>query len=211
MAHKSRMASPRSLDWILVPRVPWKPPERDSSLINQDQLVIGFGGNAGLVISDSANVSNGTGIIGVKAASTGDVVVSGSGSTWLNSDLYLGTSNGSTNGGHGRLEMNKGGFVRVGNDSTAHGGNTLVVSDSATRGNLVLRNNSDLLNQGDAVVGLGSGRNGRIALDGNGTTVTNTGDLFVGLLGSGSLSVSDGASVSTSMESSVEQREPAAT
>lgn len=168
----------------------------DSGWNNSGQMLIGRGGDGTLQILDGADVTSGETFLGNLSGSNGIVTMSGSGSNLRSSNFFMGAEDANTNGGEGQLNIGAGSFLRVGNDSTTLGPNSLMVSDSGTNGNLIVRNRSKITNAGDAVIGYGVNDSGTTILTGNGTQLTNAGDLVVGSFGSGRMSILDGSAVS---------------
>lgn len=142
-----------------------------SSWINSGQLMVGRYGTGTLTVEGGGIVSNTVGYIGADADSvgtgTGTVNVSGSdgnghASTWTNSGfLYVGSQ------GHATLNITDGGKV-----------------SSAGSGIAYWTSNDDI------------GSTGIVTVAGNGSTWTNSGVLYVGAWGTGTLKVEDGGKVS---------------
>lgn len=80
-----------------------------------DGVHVGQNFNATLSVQDGSVFTNsGIGTIAYNGGSTGDATVTGNGSTWSNSHLYVGGSNSSA-GGNGSLTVADGGLVTVAN------------------------------------------------------------------------------------------------
>lgn len=99
----------------------------DSQWTMSSFLFVGSSGTGSLEIADGGAVSNAEGIIGRSNGSTGNVLVTGSGSTWTNSgNLILGGNsliNQTT--GTGTLRIEDGGFVEVGGSLKVWDGSAL--------------------------------------------------------------------------------------
>ncbi|MDR2196194.1 MAG: hypothetical protein LBE50_06410, partial [Gallionellaceae bacterium] len=128
-----------------------------SAWTNANALAVGGSGTGVLHIENGGSVSSVIGAIGDDTFSSGAVTVDGAGSHWTNTDsLTVG------NGGAGTLEVSNGGAV-----SSAF-----------------------------AYIGLGSSSTSAATIDGAGSTWTNSDDLYVGVFGTGALAVENGGSVS---------------
>jgi T5SS/PEP-CTERM-associated repeat protein len=139
---------------------------------NAGGLTVGFDGNGTLRISNGAHVDDARGgygsgdYISFDAGSTGTVMVDGIGSAWTNNSTLYVGV-----GGTGILSITGGGFV---NDTT--GG---WVGNDPTA---------------SAYVGYGS--TGIVTVDGAGSAWMNSGSLYVGRGGAGTLNITNGSSVS---------------
>jgi T5SS/PEP-CTERM-associated repeat protein len=150
-------------------------------------------GNGTLNVTNGGDVNNASGngyIAGLGGVGTANV--NGNGSRWFNLNLYLG---GTANaiGGVGILNVENQGNVYVGNNTPSIPG-ALVVGDSGSNGNLVVKNGSTI-NCRDAYIGHGSVYSGIVDISGSGSQWNVVGDLTVGLNGTGSLRISDNAMV----------------
>jgi T5SS/PEP-CTERM-associated repeat protein/autotransporter-associated beta strand protein len=192
---------------------------------NAGQLMVGRYGSGTLTIEGGGGVSNADdGYIGVFADNTGTgngtVTVSGTdgnghASTWAGSaDLYVSVwGTGTLNIEAGGVVSNVDGVIGYGNTGTA------TVSGTDGSGHASAWNNSgDLyvgyygdgtlnievggtVSNGDGYIGYQTGSTGTVTVsgsDGGGhaSTWTNTGDLYVGVFGTGTLSIEAGGTVS---------------
>ncbi len=150
-------------------------------------------GNGTMNVTNGGDVNNASGngfIAGL--GGTGTATVNGAGSRWFNSNLYLGGTANAT-GGVGTLNVENQGIVYVGNNTPSIPG-AFVISDGGANGNLVVKNGSSI-NSRDSFIGYGVNNSGNVDLSGTGTEWNVAGDLNVGVLGAGSLNISDGALV----------------
>jgi T5SS/PEP-CTERM-associated repeat protein len=132
-------------------------------------LGAGYGGSGTLNISDGIVVNSTDGYVGYKFGSTGEVTVNGAGSTWTNSDedLYIGYS------GNGTLNITGGGTVN----------------------NYEKDVKPDYASNSRIFVGYNSGSIGTVTVGGADSILTNSGGLYVGYYGGGTLNITDGATV----------------
>ena len=162
-------------------------------------LVIGRSGIGSLSLSAGAEVTDTTGTISGNVGSSGNVIVTGSKSMWTNSgELIVGSA------GSGTLTLSSGGTAAsgsavLGDASGATGAVSVDGSGSAWNavslvignlgnGNLTVSHGASV-NSGATVLGLAAATKGSVAVsDGQWTT----GDLSVGQLGSGSVTVNQG-------------------
>jgi T5SS/PEP-CTERM-associated repeat protein/autotransporter-associated beta strand protein len=170
-----------------------------------------FNGDNGTLNLTSGGLASGYyGVLGHDAGSTGTATVSGSGSTWTNSN---GMSVGSS--GTGTLTVSNGGAVSVtgpnsyiaanagstgtatidGSGSTWTNASGLNVGNSGN-GTLNITNGADVTNT-YSYIATQSGSSGTVSVDGTGSTWTNSGLLAVGQGGSGTLTVSNGGAISS--------------
>jgi fibronectin-binding autotransporter adhesin len=174
----------------------------------------GFDGNAAvdggrLSITDGGSVSNYRGYIGSAAGQTGEVIVSGPGSTWTNTNhIYVGDSgtglltieNGATvSNANGIIGANAGGTGIV---TVSGAGSTWTSSDNLRVGNggegsLTVDAGAHVINLfGGFSVGHDSGSRGSVIASGAGSTITAR-VMFVGNYGNGELTIANGADVSS--------------
>jgi len=181
-----------------------------STWTNSSSLYVGRAGNGSLSITGGGAVSNfSSGIVGSVAGSNGAVAVTGAGSTWsTSSDLSVGSS------GTGTLNISGGGAVsnNYGYVGASQGSNGRVTVDGAgstwtNSGNLSVgyEGTGTMIITNGAVVTSAVGRsdigywetgNGTVEVSGAGSKWTVSGYLTVGLLGIGSLSITNGGAVS---------------
>ncbi|WP_244471379.1 autotransporter outer membrane beta-barrel domain-containing protein [Rhizobium ecuadorense] len=176
-----------------------------------DDLVIGDqnGDDATLIIRNGGTVSNDTGVLGVDPGASGTATVTGSGSSWSNSnDLYVGHE------GAGTLTIDDGGAVDntighigyfsgasgtvtvTGNGSTWTNSQELTVGDSGT-GTLTISNGGTVSSTfgyiGNDITAVGA-----VVVTGANSLWSNTDDVSVGEVGAGSLTISNGGTVTGS-------------
>ncbi len=123
-------------------------------------LHVGYGGIGKLTILNGGTASNFAAFVGELAGASGEVIVSGAGSTWANGgSLNIG------DGGTGKLTISNGGVV------------TSVVSSGSTS------------------IGNAAGSSGEVIVTGLGSSWTPSNGFSVGNSGNGKLTVTDGAQV----------------
>ncbi|MCA9240875.1 MAG: hypothetical protein KDA37_11780 [Planctomycetales bacterium] len=186
-----------------------------SSWGNASTLTVGSSGSGELIVSGGGAVSNTTGSIGDSPGSSGEVTVVGLGSTWHNSsDLTVGRQ------GSGELNIDAGGVVTnysayLGDESDGVGMVTvsgagsqwnnafnLVVGDQGS-GFLTI-NSGGQVSAHQVLIGYGPGASGALLVSGSGTGNTassmSVGNVVnVGLYGNGSLEITDGGAITTSI------------
>ncbi|MBR0844244.1 autotransporter domain-containing protein [Bradyrhizobium liaoningense] len=171
-------------------------------------VTIGFSATGGLTIRNGATLSDSVAALGRFLGATGSATVDGPGSSWSNSsDLSVGYS------GDGTLTIRNGGAVsnqsgHVGRGAGSTGTVTidgagsswanhiaLYVGESGT-GTLTVQNGGTVSNLADAYIGMNSGATGTVTVDGAGSSWTDGANLFVGQSGTGTLTISNGGTVS---------------
>jgi T5SS/PEP-CTERM-associated repeat protein len=186
-----------------------------SKWTTQGDTYVGYGGNGTLNVTDggcissSSNTSNG--YIGYSAGSTGVVTLNGSASPWTRAKLCVGDA------GNGTLNIKGGSAVStqnayIGDDSTSTGlvtvdgtGSTwnqsaeLYVGKSGA-GTLNITNGGSVAVGSvsrlvDSYIGSGANSSGVVTVDGANSKWTNSGVLYVGDAGNGTLSISSGGTV----------------
>ncbi|PDS75805.1 autotransporter domain-containing protein [Rhizobium sp. L43] len=181
-----------------------------STWTNSDDLYVGFDGSGTLTIDDGGAVDNINGSIGYfSGAASGTVTVTGSGSTWTNSqDLTVGDS------GAGTLIISNGGTVTsasgyISNDSSAVGevivtganslwSNSVEVSvGTAGAGSLTISNGGSVTGS-LGYVGFSANGSGVVSVTGTGSSWINSSALYVGEFGSGSVTVENGGMITAS-------------
>jgi outer membrane autotransporter protein len=189
-----------------------------STWTNTNPLYVGFNGNGSLTIENGGTVTNTAAFLGLNANSTGTVTVTGTGSTWNSSgDLKIGRtgtgvltiSNGggvsSRDGYLGELANSAGTVTVTGQGSTWTNSRHLYVGNLGT-GELTISQGGTVSNiegyvgyqadQANNVTGSGT-----VTVTGTGSTWTNSGALFVGFYGNGTLTIADGGKVSNTNSS----------
>ncbi len=180
-----------------------------SSLINTGNLIVGNAGNGTLNITGGGDASNVNGYIGNQSGSTGIATVSGTGSTWTNSGaLYVG------NAGNGTLNITAGGGVTnsigyIGDDAGTIGEVMVAGATWTNSGNLYVGKNGDgtldvtgtgRVNSNGGFIGYADASSGEVAIDGSGSQwTTNFSDLFIGYDGNGTLNITNGGRVESTV------------
>jgi T5SS/PEP-CTERM-associated repeat protein len=187
-----------------------------STWTNSGSLSVGRGGTGTLAITNGGRVSSRYySSIGTNSGSNGTVTVDGVGSTWTSSGYLLVGQSGTgtlniTNGGtvtnssHGYIGSGSGlnGTVTVdGVGSTWTSSGYLFVGSSGT-GTLGITNGGTV-NSGysnvvyRSCIGYPPGSNGTVTVDGAGSTWNNSGPLYVGEYGMGTLGITNGGKVNS--------------
>ena len=180
-----------------------------STWLNNSNFFVGYGSNSTLTITDGGVVNNFNGHIGYQSSSTDSTVtVDGAGSTWGNSGyLYVGSQ------GSGKLDITGGGRVEnevgyIGRYGTSTGNAVTVDGAGSTWDNsgdlyvghtgsgTVTMTGGGLVTSNDGYIGLMITSTGNaVTVDGAGSTWDNSGDLYVGGQGGGTLDITDGGLV----------------
>ncbi len=184
---------------------------------NAGDLGAGYSGNGSLTIKDAKVVSSQAGWLGYKAGSTGSATITGTGSKWtISSNLYVGDS------GHGTLNITNGGSVTVsGTTHVAQGatgsGNinfnngtlntrSLFIAPSSQMSGTGTINAQGIVSDTNLVFDKTHGLIQTLAFSNTAQSITlnlnmrnnyAVGDLGVGYLGSGSLAIRDGLTVTS--------------
>lgn len=180
-------------------------------------LSVGYNGTGSLTVSDGGAVTSINATIGSNATGNGTVTVTGAGSTWTSTgNIYVG------NGGQGTLSIENGGVVTaVGGYVATLGGSTssltvtgmnsaLTLSGSFIAGYSSGSSATVTLSEGGKISGMQgtlgdlAGSSGTMTISGAGSqwsavvdaNVAYSGYMNVGLTGTGSLTVTNGGSVS---------------
>jgi outer membrane autotransporter protein len=174
---------------------------------------VGIVGTGQLTIANGGTLNDGGGRIGDQTGSQGTVIVTGAGSTWINSltGPLAGTLVVGANGA-GTLTIADGGEVRnvagtialhagsegtvtvIGHNSTWISTGELRVGDSGTATLTVA--NGGAVSSGGSAIGRSLGSQGTVTVTGN-STFWFTGALDVGRSGTGTLSIANGGLVSS--------------
>ena len=145
-----------------------------SKWVHANVLRIGQSGTGELFIHGGGLVSDVTGDLGTNSGAKGTVTVDGTGSTWANSgDLNVGSS------GEGLLKILAGGVVTNGSGTGSGSGVGGVVGAV-----------------GDAYMGKNKGSSGTVTVNGVGSSWTDSGNLYIGDFGNGTLNIQAGGVVS---------------
>lgn len=174
----------------------------------------GFAGNTTvdggrLSITDGGSVSNFRGYIGSAAGQTGEVVVSGPGSSWTNANhIYVGDSGtglltieneATVSNANGNIGANAG---SAGTVTVSGAGSTWTSSDNLRvgvggQGTLIVDAGAKVVNLfGSFGIGQDAGSEGSVIASGAGSTITARA-MFVGNSGDGRLTIANGAEVSS--------------
>jgi T5SS/PEP-CTERM-associated repeat protein len=189
-----------------------------SQLSSSTDLTLGYQGTGTLAISDGGVVTDApqcpvcsAAFLGYTAGASGNVAVSGTGSTWSNAGVInigiagtgslsidsgaratataviVGTESASSSvvtvTGTGS-HLDSSGFLSVG-----YGGPVTGPGGGGSPTGILTITNGGVVNNAAAVVGFNTGTNGSVAVSGPGATWNNTGPVNVGWLGKGSVSV----------------------
>ena len=169
-------------------------------------LIVGNAGTGTLSIQGGAQVvSTAGGLVGNSATGSGTVTIDGPGSLWRTdtASITIGSS------GRGTLAVLNGAsvatrFLDIGGNAGGSGGVTVNGSGSviqttgmrvgtAGAGTLAIQNGGRVNNSGNVFIGNGASGSGVVTLTGAQTNWNNSGDIYVGLFGTGALTVADGA------------------
>jgi outer membrane autotransporter protein len=171
------------------------------------ELHIGETGAGTLLIENGGQVSNTIGRIGIDATGEGTVAVTGSGSTWTNSNsLYVGEAGSGSltiaNGGSvsssvvseiGALAGSSGTVTVTGSGSTWTNHGTLFVG-SLGNGIVTVENGGSAVVGDETVIGVAAGSSGTVTVRGAGSQLTVGSALTVGNGGESTLTIADGGS-----------------
>jgi outer membrane autotransporter protein len=181
-----------------------------STWTNSSNLAVGDFGNGNLVITNGGAVSNLTAYVGNSTGSTGMVSVANAGSTWTSADLYVGGLS------TGTLSISKSGAVNSASAYVGYGAASIgtamvdgmgavwtnsgkLTVGSLGTGTLTITNGGVVTSDG-AYVGKVAGSAGAVTVDGVSSTWTNGANLLaVGQNGTGTLTISNGGTVNTTM------------
>ncbi len=179
-----------------------------STWSSSENLFVGLRGTGTLNITDGGTVTNRYGHVGFGADAIGEVTVTGTGSQWNNSqNVFIGNS------GTGTLNITDGGIVtnnfsHVGNEadslgevnvsgsgSTWNNSNHLYIGNRGT-GTLNITHGGTVTNVIGYLGASSLSSVGEVKVSGAGSTWLNSGTLYVGVSGTGTLDVTDGGMVS---------------
>jgi outer membrane autotransporter protein len=181
-----------------------------------DMVYVGEHGEGTLIVSDGGELTN-TGIaaIGVMSSGAGAATVTGTGSSWTSdSALYVGAQ------GTGTLTVSAGGEIHTKDDlsvgfDTGSTGTTTVTGSGSTllsdgivnvgyrgEGTLTVSDGATLTDVSGAYIGREAGSEGTAIVTGSGSSWSSGGEIRVGGAGTGTLTVSNGASVETGTSTS---------
>ncbi len=171
-----------------------------SRLINSEDLFVGNGSQGTITIDQGGRVESENGWLGFNTGATGLVNVMGTQSILsISKTLSLGNSFAT---GNGTLSLlGNGNRVYLGDAAEALGSSlpnsevALIVSDSTGEAELAIFNSSVVNNQGNAYVGTQAAAAGSVRINGPLASWNNTGELFLGNGGQGTLVLENGGSV----------------
>jgi T5SS/PEP-CTERM-associated repeat protein len=178
-----------------------------------DLLMVGTDATGTMSIVGGGSVSSSWGIIGYSSGSSGTVTVDGAGSTWTNSSSLLVGYEGT-----GELDVVRGGSVSDGFEgwigySSGSSGTVTIDGDGSSwtnariiyvgykgAGELNVLNGGSVSSNTDGYIGSQSDSDGTVTVDGDGSTWTNSGGLYIGgrstgAGGSGVVTVGNGGEV----------------
>ena len=167
------------------------------------ELFIGNSGTGSLTIQQQGLARSDSAIVAVGNTSTGGVTIDGQQSTWeVTNSLSVGAA---INGGTASLALTGAGSrVYVGAAAVAQGAalpidqTAIVVSKVGSPAQLSIYEGNSIQNAGSAYIGVENGEAGEAIVNGVGTTWSNSGGVFIGVNGSGTLSLVGGGTVSSS-------------
>ncbi|WP_448091824.1 autotransporter outer membrane beta-barrel domain-containing protein [Pseudomonas lini] len=175
---------------------------------NSGAVTIGNTGTGTLSVADSGAVTGSTFVLGSATAGKGTLAIDGSGSSVTGSGLLIVGS-----AGVGTLSITSGAdatfsnSVIVGHLASATGtvtldgsGSTLTASGGLTvansgGGTLTVSDGADVSSGGATIFGNSAGSTGTGTVDGSGSTLASSGELYVGNAGTGALAITNGAVV----------------
>ena len=166
-----------------------------------DEMHVGIANSTGIVyVTNGGQVSaTGTTWIGYGSGSTGTVAISGAGSKWVANGFYVGDYIGGT--GTGSIAISDGATVSGSTTIGSHGSGIVTGNGSTWNANtLSIVGGGTLAIAHQATLSSMSGTvdaSGSVSVDGNGSTWVVAGGLQVGAAKTGSLVLSNGASLTT--------------
>ncbi len=179
-------------------------------------LFVGLNSAGALTVQNGARMASARATVGAAPTATGQVLVTGTGSAWINSGLLEvgGYDDGSPYWtGTGTVKVQSGGLLSTGAahiGSRAHATGTVTLEGPNSRwsnsGDVLVGNAGSgtlIVNGGAKItslrghVGFAAGSDGNVNVTGPGSSWTASGSLFIGNAGNGRLTVLDGAVVST--------------
>ena len=175
---------------------------------NNSSIYVAYYGTGVLNVSAGGRVTNSSaGYLGNYTGSVGTATITDTGSSWTSSSgFYVGNSgSGTLNVQAGGQVSNTNGYLGFSSGSTGTvtvtgtgsmwtNNGTLYVGGSGS-GMLNIAAGGQVSNTSTASLGYSSGSTGIAYITGAGSTWANSGDLYVGFQGSGTLNVADGGAV----------------
>lgn len=167
---------------------------------NTTNLLVGSVSAGEVRIEQQGLVSGGTAILGVNQGASGTIIVDGEQSRLQVASLQLGTA---TDGGTANVTLSGAGSrVYVGAAAVAQNAvlptmqTALVVSAVGGNASLSIYDGNQLTSSGSAYLGVGAGESGSVLVQGAGSSWSNSGNVTVGVDGSGSVTLVDGGHLS---------------
>lgn len=171
-----------------------------SQWANAANLLVGNIGNGKVQIEQQGLVSSGTTILGVNVSAVGTIVVDGEQSRLQVASLQLGTP---SDGGAATVTLSGAGSrLYVGAAAVAQNSvlplaeTAMVVSKTGTAASVSIYDGNQLANSGSAYLGVGAGESGSVLVHGSGSSWSNGGNVFVGVDGTGNVTLAEGGQVS---------------
>ncbi|WP_198031778.1 autotransporter domain-containing protein [Bradyrhizobium sp. Ec3.3] len=202
---------PNASDTVTIDQISPNATAINGGAANALSTYVGAAATGQLTISNGGTLTDSNAALGFQAGSTGIVTVTGSGSTWTNTgDLSIGRlgsgtlqvlSGGSVSAANaylGDLGSNSSGSLTVsgaGSSFTTSGG--MVVGNTGT-GSLTIANGGQVTNNGFIGAVVGGIANGTASVDGASSSWSIPGNFIIGDQAQGSLSISNGATVTAS-------------
>ena len=153
-------------------------------------LGAGFNGTGTLRIADGVKVASNNGYVGYNSGSTGTAIITGPGSTWTSSYLYVGGFPEPVTTAASTLTVENGGTVTT---------NTLSALQGALKGDGTI-NAKGLVSDMNLVFDAAHGASQVLPFGAGGTLNLNpdaTGDLGIGVGGKGTLRIADGVKIAS--------------
>lgn len=174
-------------------------------------LIVGNAGTGTLNVQGGAQVvSTAGGLVGNSATGSGTVTIDGPGSLWRTNTASITVGSA----GRGTLAVLNGAsvstsFLDIGGSANGSGAVTVNGSGSVVQttgmrvgtagsGTLAIENGGTVNNNGNVFIGNGASGSGVVTLIGAQTNWNNSGGVYVGLFGTGALTVADNATASAS-------------
>jgi len=183
--------------------------DKDSTLVSTQRLSVGHQGSGTVLLYGGATITSKGALLGHASTGTGNAVIDGAGTAWNNDGVFY-----DGNEGQGILTIQNGGKLTStdGYVATEHGSTSLALIDGAgstwnnsgdffaghnagARGTVILGHGGQL-NSVQGILGDLAGAYGEMTVTGAGSKWTTTGDLNVGRLGEGLMTVDRGGAIS---------------
>lgn len=175
---------------------------------NATELVVGNGGVGSLTIEDKGRVRSADATVALNTTSAGLVTIDGEQSTWEIADsLSVGDA---VNGGTAAVSLaGAGSRLYVGAAAVTQGATlslnqtAIIVSRTGTPAQLAIYEGNSIENAGSLHIGVGTGEAGIVEVNGESSALSNQGNVFVGVNGTGTVSLFAGGTVSSSASISI--------